>query len=229
MQSAKLRPAAGPKVSRGLGASRLPAFAPHALGARPPASSSSFQLNAAGMRRVQAASAASTPVAEGGAPAQAHAPAAAAAADTAGLTPPQLTWPSRSHGAGSLRLEDAGAQVTICGWVDRARDMGGVQFFDVRDHTGLLQVPGACWGLLNLEQCWDLDATGWDAAGQYVQRSAWGLPCAGALAGDGVQPACSPALRGHVQGCSARCWAPSCTELQPSAHMLACTHAHVRR
>jgi len=30
--------------------------------------------------------------------------------------------------------------VTICGWVDRNRDMGGVQFIDIRDHTGLLQV-----------------------------------------------------------------------------------------
>ncbi|GIL93066.1 hypothetical protein Vretimale_19099 [Volvox reticuliferus] len=52
----------------------------------------------------------------------------------------QLTWPSRSHGCGVVTINDIGSRVTICGWVDRNRDMGGVQFFDVRDHTGLLQV-----------------------------------------------------------------------------------------
>ncbi|GLI62306.1 hypothetical protein VaNZ11_004913 [Volvox africanus] len=52
----------------------------------------------------------------------------------------QLTWPSRSHGCGTVTINDIGTHVTICGWIDRNRDMGGVQFFDVRDHTGLLQV-----------------------------------------------------------------------------------------
>ncbi|GIL66265.1 hypothetical protein Vafri_19876 [Volvox africanus] len=52
----------------------------------------------------------------------------------------QLTWPSRSHGCGTVTMNDTGTRVTICGWIDRNRDMGGVQFFDVRDHTGLLQV-----------------------------------------------------------------------------------------
>ena len=51
-----------------------------------------------------------------------------------------LVWPTRTHGAGLLRLPDAGTSVTLCGWVDRNRDMGGLQFFDLRDHTGLLQV-----------------------------------------------------------------------------------------
>lgn len=54
----------------------------------------------------------------------------------------QLTWPSRSHGCGAVTTADIGSKVTICGWVDRNRDMGGVQFFDVRDHSGLLQVRG---------------------------------------------------------------------------------------
>ncbi|GFR47627.1 hypothetical protein Agub_g9366 [Astrephomene gubernaculifera] len=56
------------------------------------------------------------------------------------LMPSQLTWPSRSHGCGAVTPADIGSTITICGWVDRNRDMGGVQFFDVRDHTGLLQV-----------------------------------------------------------------------------------------
>ncbi|KAF6263693.1 aspartyl-tRNA synthetase [Scenedesmus sp. NREL 46B-D3] len=51
-----------------------------------------------------------------------------------------MTWPSRSHGAGSLTEADAGKEVTVCGWVDRNRNLGGLGFMDVRDHTGLLQV-----------------------------------------------------------------------------------------
>lgn len=52
----------------------------------------------------------------------------------------QMTWPSRTHGAGTLREADVGNEITICGWVDRNRPMGGLTFMDVRDHTGLLQV-----------------------------------------------------------------------------------------
>ena len=51
-----------------------------------------------------------------------------------------MSWPSRTHGAGTLREADAGKQITICGWVDRNRNLGGLGFLDVRDHTGLLQV-----------------------------------------------------------------------------------------
>jgi hypothetical protein len=88
-----------------------------------------------------------------GAPARA-APAAAAAAqappeDAAGLSTlvdAQMTWPARTRGAGKLREGDAGAEVTVCGWVDRNRNMGGLCFLDVRDHTGLLQVRPRAWG-----------------------------------------------------------------------------------
>lgn len=52
----------------------------------------------------------------------------------------QMTWPSRTHGAGSLTANDAGKDITVCGWVDRNRNLGGLGFMDVRDHTGLLQV-----------------------------------------------------------------------------------------
>eukprot|EP00775_Hariotina_reticulata_P010538 gene10538-10698_t len=51
-----------------------------------------------------------------------------------------MTWPARSHGAGSLSADDAGKEITVCGWVDRNRNLGGLGFMDVRDHTGLLQV-----------------------------------------------------------------------------------------
>ncbi|PNW78813.1 hypothetical protein CHLRE_09g390986v5 [Chlamydomonas reinhardtii] len=69
-----------------------------------------------------------------------HAPGDNHASASESLMSSQLTWPSRSHGCGAVTTADIGSKVTICGWVDRNRDMGGVQFFDVRDHSGLLQV-----------------------------------------------------------------------------------------
>ena len=57
-----------------------------------------------------------------------------------GVLPERLSWPSRSRGAGELRASDVGSSVTLCGWVDKQRDMGGLVFADVRDHTGLCQI-----------------------------------------------------------------------------------------
>ena len=51
-----------------------------------------------------------------------------------------LTWPSRTRGCGTLGEEDDGDVVQLCGWVDKQRDMGGIVFADVRDHTGLCQI-----------------------------------------------------------------------------------------
>lgn len=46
----------------------------------------------------------------------------------------------RSHYCGQLNKSLEGQEVTICGWVHRRRDHGGVIFFDVRDREGLAQV-----------------------------------------------------------------------------------------
>ena len=41
---------------------------------------------------------------------------------------------------GELRAADAGKSVTLCGWVNRLRDMGHLLFVDIRDREGLVQV-----------------------------------------------------------------------------------------
>jgi aspartyl-tRNA synthetase len=47
---------------------------------------------------------------------------------------------NRTHTCNALRPADAGQTVTIVGWVDTKRDLGGVTFVDLRDRAGVTQV-----------------------------------------------------------------------------------------
>ena len=46
----------------------------------------------------------------------------------------------RSHFCGDLKESDIGKTVTVAGWVDTTRDLGGIIFIELRDHSGRFQI-----------------------------------------------------------------------------------------
>ncbi|CAL8467107.1 g6643 [Coccomyxa elongata] len=51
-----------------------------------------------------------------------------------------MSWEGRDKECGTLREEDIGSSFTLCGWVHRQRNLGGVCFTDLRDSSGTIQV-----------------------------------------------------------------------------------------
>jgi len=56
------------------------------------------------------------------------------------MTRSEYTIMMRSHYCGQLNESLEGQEITLCGWVHRRRDHGGVIFLDIRDREGLAQV-----------------------------------------------------------------------------------------
>jgi len=73
----------------------------------------------------------------------------------------------RTHHCGELRMEHVGQSVTLSGWVQRSRDMGGLTFLDLRDRYGLTQLSfnlsvneGLCMDARKLGREFVIQATG---------------------------------------------------------------------
>jgi aspartyl-tRNA synthetase len=68
----------------------------------------------------------------------------------------------RTHTCGELRLSDAGKEVTLCGWHQRARDFGGMTFTDLRDRYGITQI------VFNMDENPDLCRQAREAGREFV-------------------------------------------------------------
>ena len=51
-----------------------------------------------------------------------------------------MTGLKRTNYCGTLRTADIGKEITLCGWVQKQRDLGQLVFADLRDRTGIMQL-----------------------------------------------------------------------------------------
>ncbi|MDD5695105.1 MAG: aspartate--tRNA ligase [Bacteroidales bacterium] len=79
----------------------------------------------------------------------------------------------RTHTCGELRMKHKGLTVTLSGWVQRSRDLGGMTFIDIRDRYGITQLvfnmeddPSLCLEARKLGREYVIRATG-----QVTERS----------------------------------------------------------
>jgi aspartyl-tRNA synthetase len=68
----------------------------------------------------------------------------------------------RTHTCGQLNISNLGETVTLCGWVQKSRDLGGTTFIDVRDRYGLTQL------VLNTDTDADLREAGRQLGREFV-------------------------------------------------------------
>ncbi len=68
----------------------------------------------------------------------------------------------RTHTCGQLNISNLGETVTLCGWVQKSRDLGGTTFIDVRDRYGLTQL------VLNTDTDADLREAGKQLGREFV-------------------------------------------------------------
>ncbi len=73
----------------------------------------------------------------------------------------------RTHTCGELKLPDVNKTATLCGWVQKSRDLGGLTFIDLRDRYGVTQLifnmetnPGLCLEARKLGREYVLKVTG---------------------------------------------------------------------
>ena len=68
----------------------------------------------------------------------------------------------RTHTCGELNMQFVGQPVTLCGWIQRIREMGGMTFIDLRDRYGITQL------VFNIQGQTDLFAKGKELGREFV-------------------------------------------------------------
>ncbi|MQL95353.1 hypothetical protein Taro_028016 [Colocasia esculenta] len=123
--------------------SRLPRALSHGLRSSLPPKKRRFCASAVSSSSSSAAAAPSPPHSASVLP-PAAAPSAGAAAGElgadVGAKKSSLEWVRRTALCGELGDEDVGRRVRLCGWVALHRVHGGLTFFNLRDHSGIVQV-----------------------------------------------------------------------------------------